>query len=352
MGIIRGTMRSIECQTEEGTKMSGKTKTLLIIAGMVGVYFIALNLVLKSKTAAMETGRSEMAAAGDESLAESESARQGTITGELAVGNVVTFGSYEQDADFANGKEPLEWDVIGQKGNRYLLITHYVIDGQKYDDSSSDTTLQANENKSVTQVTWAKSSIRKWLNSDFYTEAFTEKERSKICQTHNRTTDFRSFDTGYLGFASNTSEAAKANGLGGDDTDDYVFLLSYEEFVEYFQPEKAATVPLRMQCGRAIVSPTKYARNQGVYYRSLAGEAFGAPGSITEFSQVYNDYLRKDVSADYEENGYVSSWLTRSPGCYTDGVAALMILSDYTCFSPSAMKNEVNGIRPAIWVEK
>lgn len=332
--------------------MSGKTKTLLIIAGMVGVYFIALNMVLKSKTAALETGRAEMTVLENEKQKPAESDSGGGIIGELEVGNVVTFGSYEQDADFGNGKEPLEWDVIGQKGDHYLLITHYVIDGKKFDDSSSDTTLQANENKSVTQVTWAKSSIRKWLNGDFYAETFTEEEQSKIRQTHNTTTDFRAFDTGYLGFASGTSEAKKANGLGGDATDDFVFLLSYEEFVTYFHPEKAATWPDRMQCGGAIVSPTKYARNQGVSYRSLAREAFCVPGDIKNFSQVYSDYLRGDVHEDYENNGYVSSWITRSPGCYEDGIAVLMILSDYTCFSPGALKSDINGIRPAIWVKK
>ena len=76
------------------------------------------------------------------------------------------------------------------------------------------------------------------------------------------------------------------------------------------------------------------------------------PGDIRSFSQVYTDYLRKDVNPDYEDNGYVCSWITRSPGCYEDGIAVLMILSDYTCFSPSALKNEIHGIRPAIWVKK
>lgn len=332
--------------------MSGKAKTLVIIAGITAVYFLALNMVLKSKITVSDKGRVEAAASENEKGKSEKSHSQEGITGELAVGNVVTFGSYEQDADFSNGKEPLEWDVIGQKGDRYLLITHYVIDGKKYDDSSSDTTLQANENKSVTQVTWAKSSIRKWLNGDFYAEAFTEKEQSKILQTHNETTDFRAFDTGYLGFATGTSEAKKANGLGGDAANDYVFLLSYEEFVTYFKPETAATMSNRMQCGKAIVSPTKYARNQGVNYRSLAHEAFCAPGDLKGFSQVYSDYLRKDVSEDYEKNGYVCSWLTRSPGCYEDGIAALLILSDYSCFSPSALKSDIYGIRPAIWVEK
>ncbi|MDE6994989.1 MAG: hypothetical protein K2P41_11305 [Lachnospiraceae bacterium] len=328
--------------------MSGKIKTLAIIAGMIVVYFIALNMVLRNSTAALRPGSAGTAASEP---ASGRPGGRGGITGELAVGNVVTFGSYEQDADFSNGKEPLEWDVIGQKGDSYLLITHYVIDGKKFDDSSSDNTLQANENKTSAQVTWAKSSIRAWLNADFYTETFTKEEQAIIRQTRNETTDFRSFDTGYLGFASNTSEAAKANSLGGDATNDSVFLLSYEEFVAYFQPEKAATIPQRMQCGRAIVSPTKYARNQGVSYRSLAHEAFCEPANIKNLSKAYLEYLRKDVHEDYEENDYVSSWITRLPGCYADGIAVMMILSDYTCFSPSALKNEVHGIRPAIWVQ-
>lgn len=329
--------------------MNGKTKTLLIIAGMIVVYFIALNMVLSRNPASREPGRSGTTTLGDGTSVEPVS--QGGITGELAVGNVVTFGSYEQDGDFSNGKEPLEWDVIGQKDNAYLLITHYVIDGKKFDDSSSDSTLQANENKTAAQVTWAKSSLRTWLNGDFYSETFTKEEQAKIRQTHNETTDFRSFDTGYLGFTSNTSTEAKANGRGGDATDDSVFLLSYEEFAAYFQPVESKNWFQRMQCGKAIVSPTKYARNQGVSYRSLAHEAFCAPGDIRSLSEAYTEYLREDVHEDYEENGYVSSWITRSPGCYEDGTAVLMILSDYTCFSPAALKNEVHGIRPAIWVE-
>ena len=324
--------------------MSGKKKTLLIITGIVVVYAVVLNVVLNGKKASPGTGRTD--AVSSEGGA---SAAQEGITGDLAVGNVVTFGSYEQDGDFSNGKEPLEWDVIGQDGDNYLLITHYVIDGKKFDDSSSNNTIQANEAQTAGQVTWAKSSIRRWLNSEFYAETFTEKDQSKMLQTHHKTTDFLSFDTGYLGFAAAPSDMKKANGLGGDDTDDYVFLLSYEEFVEYFQPEK--TTYNRMQCGSAIVSPTRYAKNQGVNYRSLANEAFAAPGDLEGFSERYTESLRKDVSEDYEENGYVCSWITRSPGCYEGGTAVLTINSDYTCFIPSALKSAIGGIRPAIWVK-
>lgn len=325
--------------------MSGKAKTLVIIAGMIVVYFIALNMVLNRKMAALEPETAGVTALENEMPVEKNS--RGGITGELAVGNVVTFGAYEQDGDFSNGQEPLEWDVIGQKGKSYLLITHYVIDGKKFDDSSSDATVQANESKTAAQVTWAKSSIRAWLNGDFYTAAFNAEEQAKIRQTHNVTTDFRDFDTGYLGF----SDTKESQSIGGGDTDDFVFLLSYEEFVKYFQPEESQTWHGRMQCGKAIVSPTDYAKNQGVYYRSLLREAFSLPADPTTFSDSYIEYLRDDVHKDYEENGYITSWITRSPGCYSDGTAVLMIISDYTCFSPSALKNEIHGIRPAIWVE-
>ena len=326
--------------------MDGKKKTLLIIAGIAVVYIVVLSVVLKNKKTNQNTGdvNSFFSGVGD------PVAQEGII-GELAVGNVVTFGSYEQDANFANGKEPLEWDVIAQDGDRYLLITHYVIDGKKFDDSSSDDTVQANENSTAAQITWAKSSIRQWLNNEFYATAFTKNDQALILQTHHVTTDFRSFDTGYLGYTSTTSGASKANGLGGADTDDQVFLLSYEEFVKYFQPEKSSIYPYRMQCGKAIVSPTKYARMQGVSYKSLANETFAAPGDWEGLAEVYLNTFRKDVSEDYEANGYICSWITRSPGCYTGGTAVLTIVSGYTCFSPGVLKSEVNGIRPAIWVK-
>ena len=182
--------------------MGGKTKTFLIILGMIGVYFIALNAILNIRMADLNPGASRGAPADREQSGSPAPSPKGGLTGELAVGNVVTFGSYEQDSDFSNGKEPLEWDVIGQKGGDYLLITHYVIDCKKFDDGSSDKTIQANEAKSASQATWEKSSIRTWLNGDFYRETFTEKEQSMIQQVTNRTTDFREFDTGYLGFAT------------------------------------------------------------------------------------------------------------------------------------------------------
>ena len=38
-------------------------------------------------------------------------------------GDIVFFGSYEQDADFDNGSEPIRWKVISIIGSRAFLLS-------------------------------------------------------------------------------------------------------------------------------------------------------------------------------------------------------------------------------------
>ena len=102
--------------------MGGKTKTFFIILGMIGVYFIALNVILSTKMADLNPGAVRGAPSDYEDSGKPTSGSQGGLTGELAVGNVVTFGSYEQDADFSNGKEPLS-NWIMEKNRKWLNST-------------------------------------------------------------------------------------------------------------------------------------------------------------------------------------------------------------------------------------
>ena len=41
---------------------------------------------------------------------------------DIAIGEYVTFGSYEQDDDFDNGPEPIEWMVLDHQDGRTLLL--------------------------------------------------------------------------------------------------------------------------------------------------------------------------------------------------------------------------------------
>ena len=101
--------------------------------------------------------------------------------------DVIFFGQY-------NGK-PIEWQVLDTREHKVLLITKEPIDEMAY-------------NTEYKSVEWESSSIRKWLNGEFY-NSFDEKERSRIL--------------------TNTKET------------DNVFLLNYEDVKGYIKLRKANT---------------------------------------------------------------------------------------------------------------
>ena len=76
------------------------------------------------------------------------------------IGDIVKFGKYEQDNNEANGKEDIEWKVLDKNGDLYLLISNKILDNMQY---------------SVTYgfITYANSTVRKFLNGTFYNSAFT-----------------------------------------------------------------------------------------------------------------------------------------------------------------------------------
>ena len=57
--------------------------------------------------------------------------------------------------------EPIKWRVLKQDEETLLLITDRIIDAIPY-----------NINEKV-ETTWEKSSLRKWLNNDFFNSAFS-----------------------------------------------------------------------------------------------------------------------------------------------------------------------------------
>ena len=129
-----------------------------------------------------------------------------------AVGEVVTFGSYEQDNDTGNGFEPIEWVVLAHQDGRTLLLSRYGLDGVWYNTDSVG-------------VTWEDCSLRRWLNTDFYHTAFDDTEKDLIVQVTNENPDGTSFweNIGREVYSS----------IGGNDTQDNVFLLSLYEAQEY-----------------------------------------------------------------------------------------------------------------------
>ena len=126
---------------------------------------------------------------------------------DVKVGNIVTFGTYEQDNNLANGKEPIKWRVLAVSGGKALLLSDKSLDSKPYNTVDES-------------VTWATCTLRAWLNKDFMSAAFTAAEASIISLTSVTNPD---------NFKWGTS--------GGAITKDKVFLLSIGEANGYFSTD-------------------------------------------------------------------------------------------------------------------
>ena len=138
------------------------------------------------------------------------------------VGDIIVFGTYEQDNNISNGKEDIEWLVLAKEDNKILVISDKALDCKPY-------------NQSRDYVTWETCSLRNWLNNDFINAAFTAEERAMI-PTVTVSADMN----------------PEYNTNPGNATKDKVFLLSIVEAEKYFTSDEA----------RKCV-PTEYAISNG-----------------------------------------------------------------------------------------
>lgn len=188
----------------------------------------------------------------------------------LNVGDEICFGRFPNEKDCT--MKPLKWRVLDIVDGSALLVTVDCIMSHYYG------TVQTN--------TWKNASVRKLLNEGFYNVAFSDEEKSQIV----------------LSKISNPKNRF-SNVDGGPSTEDYVFLLSYDE-VELYMP--------------------------------------------TENS-------RKAMITDYADNPNVIKydgkiWRTRTPG--KKGYGSLAIDKEGELTSGLGDATEESYIRPAIWIKQ
>ncbi|MCR5660965.1 MAG: DUF6273 domain-containing protein [bacterium] len=109
------------------------------------------------------------------------------------VGSYVKIGRYTQYG--GDAPEPIEWLVLDNDGKEALLLSRFGLDCKPFHHEKVD-------------ISWRDCDLRKWLNSDFLDEAFTDDEKRCIAE-------------------SNT-------GNDKDETLDKVFCLSLDEAYKYF----------------------------------------------------------------------------------------------------------------------
>ena len=115
-------------------------------------------------------------------------------------GDIISFGSWEQDDNNLNGKEPIEWIVLSKTSDKMLVISRYALANLPYDDYKTEGT------------TWKKCALRKWLNGSFFDNAFSNTEKNMIKKVKLK-----------------NSDNPKYGSTGGSSTKDKVFLLSLED---------------------------------------------------------------------------------------------------------------------------
>ena len=117
---------------------------------------------------------------------------------------IIQFGHYEQN-NYNDETEPIEWVVLEKSDKTIKMISKKILEFMPF-------------HKKGNLDNWEKSSIRAWLNKDFYNKAFSKKEKQIIVKGSHENSYYES--KGIVYTRRNTQEN--------------VYLLSKEEIRQYF----------------------------------------------------------------------------------------------------------------------
>ena len=129
--------------------------------------------------------------------------------GLIEAGDLFTLGTYEQDRNLTNGTEDIRWIVLDVQGSKALLLSEYVLAVEPFNQEGEETEVpvegeteapaegetetpaegetevpaedETGETENVTtELCYANSSLRKFVNGTFYDAAFSEDEKAMI----------------------------------------------------------------------------------------------------------------------------------------------------------------------------
>lgn len=83
--------------------------------------------------------------------------------------DTIKFGIYPQNDISGNTKEPIEWLVLDKKGDKALLLSKFILDYKQFCEEELDIGWEDNN-----------CSLRKWLGTNFYENAFSDLEKKRI----------------------------------------------------------------------------------------------------------------------------------------------------------------------------
>ncbi len=185
--------------------------------------------------------------------------RSGTAHISGAMESNVYFGNYWQSVKSeeatASNKEPVKWRVLANNGNLFVV---------------SDQNLDCVEyNTSAETVTWEECSLRKWLNSKFFDNAFTTQEQGAVIESLVVNED-----------GAKGSEA-------GADTYDKVYLLSIYEIID---PDLGFHTEWKDKSSTRVALNTEYTKSKQALTGSDMSGAWWlrTPGDAKNAANVFN----------------------------------------------------------------
>lgn len=198
--------------------------------------------------------------------------------------------------------EPLKWRILDKDAG--LVMSETLIDSQPYNNTIyyiTDAIYWNDADCKIYANNYAASSIRAWLNDDFYNTAFSEDEKTAISKKKINNDGYKTLlgETGYEKFDS-------------IETEDNIFLLSYDEMIN-----------------------TKYGFNSDAENKDSARQAV-----LTDYAKCQGAWVYKNDTAD---------WILRSASdssayvrcVYNSGKAKEDVSIEFSCM----------GIRPAMTVD-
>ena len=204
-------------------------KKIIIIAAVLCVAVLACSLALQSKnekTAAPLSAAAPLAQSSAKSADKPKDKAAGAIIHIAEPGDVITLGSFPQTG-FFNRKQPLRWRVLETfYTDKALIIAENAVECMPFQAEPKE------------QSSWQDSDIRKWLNGEFFNNAFSPEEKQSIVTTQLNISYKRRSD----------------NAITGYTVRDKVFLLSGEEADKYFKDN-----------ADRMCSPTNHAVKNGVW---------------------------------------------------------------------------------------
>ncbi len=212
---------------------------------------------------------------------------------------------YETNTVYWFKYEPIEWRILEQKDGTALLMANIILDGQQYYRTASQST-RTIDGKTVYESNYKESDIRAWLTGTFYETAFDEyaQEFIEITEVDN----------------SGASTDSKSNPYVCENTQDKVFLLSYQEVQNTSYGFWSS--PVTYDTARQLKS-TDYAKSQGVE-------------ASTEKSTLGNGWWWERTPYYHNSNKSYSVFY----GGYVGGNFACSLV-DYTSV----------GVVPALWIK-